>query len=116
MRKESTFTGSNWGLIWRTFAMSYGMLLTLFIASPWLIAWYNKWYYNNTIIDNKQLEFTGSGKDMFFYYTYLLLSIITFGIASIFMMAWLQRKSMAFVHFKEIDDSFNSTNLLSKRV
>ncbi len=53
---------------------------------------------------------------MFFYYTYLLLTIITFGIASIFMMAWLQRKSMAFVHFKEIDDSFNSTNLLSKRV
>ena len=101
MRKQSTFTGSNWGLIWRSIATSYGMILTLFIASPWLMAWYNKWYYSHTIIDNNKLEFTGSGKDMFFYYTYLLLSAITLGLASIFMMAWLQRKTMAFVHFVE---------------
>jgi uncharacterized membrane protein YjgN (DUF898 family) len=99
MRKESTFTGSNWGLIWRSVAMSYGMILTLFIATPWLLAWYYKWYYGHTIIDNTQLEFTGSGKNMFFIYTYLLLTVITFFFASLFMMAWLERKSMAFVHF-----------------
>jgi uncharacterized membrane protein YjgN (DUF898 family) len=104
MRKESTFTGSNWGLIWRSIAMSYGMFLTLFIAAPWLMAWYNKWYYSQTIIDNKQLEFTGSGKNMFFIYTYLLLSIITLGLAGLFMMAWLERRSMAFVHIIESNE------------
>jgi|SRR5690554_6260239 len=101
MRKESTFTGSNWGLIWRSIVMSYGMVFTLLIATPWLMAWYFKWYYSHIIIDNTQLEFTGSGKDMFFYYTYLLLTIITVGIAGIFMMAWLERRTMALVHFVE---------------
>ncbi len=98
MKRESTFTGSNWGLIWRSIVMTYGMAFTLFIATPWLISWYNKWYYENTIIDNNRLMFTGEGRDMFFYYKYFLLALVTLGISSIFMLAWLQRKTMAFVH------------------
>ncbi len=101
MRKESTFTGSNWGIIWRSIAMVFGMYLTLFIGTPWLIAWFSKWHYENTIIDEKQLEFTGEGKDLLFIFIYFLLTIVTFGLAALFMQAWYQRKMMAFVHFKE---------------
>lgn len=98
MKKESTFTGSNWGIIGRLIVMSFGMALTYYIAAPWLLAWYYRWYYENTIIDNKRLEFTGTGKDMLFFYTFLVVTVLTFGIAAFFMMAWLQRKIMSFVH------------------
>ena len=84
MKKESTFTGSNWGIIGRLIVMSFGMALTYCIAAPWLLAWYYRWYYENTIIDNKRLEFTGTGKDMLFfftfYYSFLSFVILTYSI------------------------------------
>lgn len=102
IRKESTFTGSNWGLIWRPIVMSLGISLSLFIATPWLMAWFFNWYFSNMVVDGKQLEFTGTGSDMFFIYLYFLISIVTVGFGAIFMMAWLHRKVMAHVHIKEM--------------
>ena len=45
-----------------------------------------------------RVEFTGTGKDMLFFFTFLVVTVLTFGIAAFFMMAWLQRKIMSFVH------------------
>lgn len=102
-QKESTFLGSNWGLIWRSIIVSFVSTLTLFIAFPWLMAWYYKWYYENIVIDNRYIIFTGKGKNMLFYYVFLLLMFLTLGIASFFMYAWLQRKTLSFVHLVDYD-------------
>lgn len=101
MNKNSTFTGSNWGLIWRTVVLTYGIVLTLFIAAPWLLAWYYKWYAGNMVVDGKKLEFTGTANDLFFIYGFIAITIFTICIGAIFMMAWFHRKIMEHVHFKQ---------------
>ncbi len=102
MEKKSTFTGSNWGLIWRSLLFSLGATFTLFIATPWLLSWYLKWYHSNIVIDGKKVRFDGEGKDLLgTVYIYILLTIVTFGIASIFMMAWLLRRVFPFIHIEE---------------
>lgn len=98
--KESTFTGSNWGMIWRSMLLTLGMAFSLFIATPWLYAWYCDWYYGNMIVDGKGLKFIAKGRDCFFMYIIILVTIVTFGIGSIFMQAWLQRRTMEYVHFR----------------
>ncbi|MGI6787767.1 MAG: hypothetical protein ACOX5X_04420 [Acholeplasmataceae bacterium] len=103
MEKKSTFIGSNWNLIWRTFVLSFGVAITLFIATPWLLSWYLKWYFDQVIVDGKKLRFDGEGKDLMeTVYILILLSIVTFGIATLFMMAWTYRRMMQFVHFEEL--------------
>lgn len=97
--KKSTFTGSNWGLIWRNVVTACGSVYTLGIALPWLLSWYNKWYWSNILIDDQKCAFTGDGSNLLFVWAYIGLAIITLGIAPIFMQAWMMRKYYAFVHF-----------------
>lgn len=99
MERKSTFTGSNWGLIWRSIVMVLGASFTILIASPWLISWFAKWFCENLIVDGKPMRFEAEGRDLMKpIYIFLLLSIVTFGIAPIFMMAWILRQVTPFVH------------------
>lgn len=95
---KSTFTGSNWGILWRSFAMALGMYATLFIATPWLFSWYYNWYYSQFKVDGKQLSYTSKGRDFLFFFWYVLLIIVTLGIASLFMMAYFERRVKKFLH------------------
>ena len=102
--KQSTFKGSNWELVWKSILMSLGTTFSLFIATPWLVAWYSKWYWSNVVIDEQKLKFTGKGDDLFHIYVYIIVSILTVGIGSLFMLAWLERKTIKHIHFCDLDD------------
>ena len=73
-KNKSTFLGSNWGIIWRNVLLGIGVTFSLFIASPWLLSWYYKWYWSNIKIDDKLHKFTGKANDMFFVYIYYLVT------------------------------------------
>ena len=58
---ESKFTGGLWGLIWRRVVYTLLGIITLGIATPWIICKWQRWYAENTYIDGYQLEFDGTG-------------------------------------------------------
>ena len=102
-QKTSTFTGGNWSIIWRSFLLTTGTAFSFFIALPWLLSWFLKWYFDNTSIDGKQMRFDASGSDLIFFLVYLLITIVTFGIGGLFLIAWVNRKTISFIHFNEIE-------------
>jgi len=99
MEKKSTFTGSNFDLIWRSIVVALGMSFTILIATPWLLSWLGKWFFDNVIIDGKKMRFDAEGRDLLKpVYILLLVAIFTLGIGTIFMMAWFLRKVSPFLH------------------
>lgn len=96
---ESTFTGSNLMLLVNNFLVAIGIILTLGIGRPWVLAWYYRWYYGHHVVDGKKLNYTAKGSDFFFVYLIFLVTIVTFGIGTIFMLAYQQRKILAHLHF-----------------
>ena len=96
-KNNSTFTGSNFSLIWRRVILVIGIILTATIATPWILSWYLKWYWGNVVIDGKHQEFNGDGSDLLFIYLYEIICIITLGIAVIFLNSWLKRKLYKYV-------------------
>lgn len=99
MESKSTFTGSNWDLIWRSIVASILVSITFLIATPWVMSWMGKWFFDNVVVDGKKMRFDAEGKDLLKpVYIYLLVSLVTFGIGAIFMMAWFLRKVSPFLH------------------
>ena len=104
-QKTSTFTGGNWSIIWRSFLLTTGTSITLFIALPWLLSWFLKWYFDNTLIDGKQMRFDASGGDLIFFLVYILVTVVTFGFGGLFLIAWVNRKTISFLHFNEDENN-----------
>ena len=70
------------------------IVLTLGIAFPWAVCYRQRWFAEHTYIDGKQLAFTGKAIELFGQYIkWLLLTIITLGIYSL----WLNIKMHAWV-------------------
>ena len=83
---ESKFTGGLLGLIGINILRVLLIAITLGIATPWAISMYHRWEAKHTTIDGKQLEFDGTGGQLFGkYIIWLLLTIITFGIYSFWL-------------------------------
>ena len=100
-QKTSTFTSENWSIIWRSFLLTMGTAFSFFIALPWLLSWFLKWYFDNTSIDGKQMRFDASGSDLIFFLVYILVTVVTFGIGGLYLIAWVNRKTISFLHFNE---------------
>ncbi|MFA6852099.1 MAG: DUF898 family protein [Bacilli bacterium] len=83
---ESKFTGHAFGLLGINILCVLLILITLTLGLPAAIAMKQRWETKNTIIDNNQLEFLGQGINLFGQYIkWLLLSIITIGIYSLWI-------------------------------
>ena len=59
------------------------LIFTLGLAMPWVICMRGRWYFDNMIIDGKQVVFSAKGKKLFWRYIgWSILSVITLGIWS----------------------------------
>lgn len=78
---KSRFEGNILGFIGVNILAAIITLLTLGIATPWAMCIKYRWEIDNTTIDGKRLQFTGTGGDLFVHYIkWWVLTIITFGI------------------------------------
>ena len=91
---ESKFTGGLLGLIGISILQGLIITFTLGIATPWAVCLKESWIAKHTIIDGRQLVFDGTGGQLFGnYIKWFLLTIITFGIYSL----WLSIKMKQWV-------------------
>lgn len=78
---ESRFEGGLLGLIGVNILAWLITAFTLGLATPWAMCIKYRWEAENTVIEGRRLEFTGTGSSLFFnYIKWLVLTIITLGI------------------------------------
>lgn len=78
---KSEFKGRSFGFYFRYFFAFLMTLVTIGLLLPTAIAFVQKWYNQNKVIDGYQMRFTGRGIHLFGnYIKWMLLSIITLGI------------------------------------
>ncbi|MDR3263556.1 MAG: DUF898 family protein [Clostridiales bacterium] len=83
---ESKFDAGLIELIATKIIRSIIVIFTLGLAYPWAVVYYQKWVANHTIIDGQRQVFTGTGGQLFGQYIkWLLLSVVTFGIYSLWL-------------------------------
>lgn len=92
--KNSEFKMSALELFGYWIAVYVGSLLTLGLASPWLMCWKFRAIASATYIDGRQLRFDGKGGELFVnWIKWMLFTIFTLGIYGIWasrnMMAWI---------------------------
>ena len=57
------------------------VIVTLYIAAPWIYCWRIKWFQSNLYIDNRRLHFRGTGAQVFGLFIIILFaSIFTLGL------------------------------------
>ena len=83
---ESKFDGGLLGLIGVNLLTCLVSLITLTIAVPRMVCYKERWISRHTVIDGRRLTFDGSGIQLFGnYIKWLLLTIITIGIYSLWL-------------------------------
>ena len=96
---ESKFTGGLLGLIGVSLAVTFGSIFTLFIAYPWLFCFKQRWYAKHTYYDGVQMQFDGKGGQLIGnYLKWILLSIITIGIYSLWFSINLHKWNVKHTH------------------
>ena len=89
---ESKFTGGLLGLIGISLLQGLIIAFTLGIAAPWAVCLYQNWLADHTIIDGHQVKFDGTGGQLFGnYIKWLLLSLVTCGIYSLWLSINMQK-------------------------
>lgn len=100
--ESSFFDGGLFGYIVRVL---FGALITAFtlgLAYPWAAVMIYRWEIENTVIDGKRMEFSGTGLGLFGQWIkWWFLTIITFGIYGF----W--------VHIKLLDWKARHTSLIN---
>lgn len=88
----SKFDGTVWQYIGYTLLMGFLSMITLGLATPWLIAMFWKWEVGHTVVNGRRLEFSGGGGGLFLtWLKILVLTIITLGIYSFWGYLEIQR-------------------------
>jgi len=83
---ESKFDAGLIELIATKIIRSIIVIFILGLAYPWAVVYYQKWVANHTIIDGQRQVFKGTGGQLFGQYIkWLLLSVVTFGIYSLWL-------------------------------
>ena len=83
MEKESKFTGNVFMFIWVNLVHLASIVFTAGLAMPWGLTYKERWMAKHTIIDNKQLEFYGSGTKLFIKkLAFSIIAAFLFGIAA----------------------------------
>lgn len=72
---------------------------TLGICVPWSVCYGERWIAKHTIIDGKQLVFDGTGGQLFLQYLkWVLLTIVTLGIYSLWLGIKMKKWVVAHTH------------------
>jgi hypothetical protein len=100
--KESTFTGSAWGLFaWSLLGIITAYLsIILFFLYPIYFTQYCKWYYSKWVIDGKRLVFNYN-KPYWGYIKWVLFIIITLGFGTYYALKRILQWQMSHVHFED---------------
>lgn len=107
--EKTEFVGSAFKLFLISLATVLVSILTLGLASPYMICVLNRWTARNTILLGKRLVFTGKALSLLGKYMLgILLTVITVGIYSF----WFERSLIAWrvsnTHFVEQEQSETS--------
>lgn len=72
--------------------ISYLLIAVSFgLAFPWVVVNVQKWKAKNTLIEGRQIEFVGSGGELFGkFIIWYFLTLITFGIYTLWMTVKMQ--------------------------
>lgn len=102
VRTDSYFDGSLIELIgWRL--LSYLIsIATLGIATPWGTCMLYAYKVNHTVYNGKRLKFEGNGGDLFInIFKWILLSIITLGVYTLFIPIKKTKWVISHIHFED---------------
>ncbi len=99
---ESKFTGGLLGLIGISILQGVICAFTLGIGIPWAVCIKQSWIAKHTIIEGKQLTFDGNGAQLFGnYIKWLVVTVITFGIYSFWIVIKIKAWTVSHTHFVE---------------
>jgi len=102
---ESKFTARLIALIGINLLTALVSTITLSLAYPAMHCTKERWIARNTYIDGKQLAFDGTGAQLFgTYLKWVLLTIVTIGIYSLWIPIKLQQWTTKHTHFAVVDE------------
>ena len=108
-KPQSEFTGGCLAYFFRRLAVEIVSSLTLSLLTPFMICWLQRWVASHTYINGRQQVFDGKGMELFGkYILWLLLTIVTFGIYSIWVAVKMKKWLTSHTHFVDgaaTDDS-----------
>lgn len=94
--ERSYFDGGYLAYIGCCFLVGFVSLITLGIAFPWMLCWFQRWNAKHTVVCGKRMYFDGKGLQLIGkFLLWGLLSLVTFGIygfwMSIAMKKWIAK-------------------------
>lgn len=99
----SVFTGGFFASLGITLVTWLVSTITLGIATPWLTCWKESWYAENTFIDGKQMQFDGTGGQLFgSWIKWWLLSVVTLGIFALWIPIKYEQWRVKHIHFVDV--------------
>ena len=98
--QSSAFCGVTMDYIRVVILQTILLIVTLGLAMPWVICMWGKWFFDNMVIDGKQVVFEGRGKKLFWYYLgWCILSIITLGVWGYWMAVRILKWEAEYTRF-----------------
>lgn len=97
---KSGFTATVFELFAEKLLLLWVSLVTLGIAYPWLKCHYEGFIASKTYVKGHRLSFDGKGKDLAKkYFLWMLLSVVTFGVYSIFVADKMHKWVIEHTHY-----------------
>lgn len=97
---KSEFTGGAFGLFFVKLFVGFASSVTLGLALPAMICFYNKWIASHTVINGRKMYFDGKGIQLFGKYVlWTFLSIITIGIYSFWYAVNMKKWITSHTHY-----------------
>lgn len=99
-RPQSQFTGGAFAYFFRNLAVGLVSSLTLGLLLPAMLCWQQRWVARHTFINGRQQSFDGKGIQLFGkYLLWLLLTIVTLGIFSLWLPVKIKKWTTKHTHF-----------------
>ncbi len=102
--EASRFTGSVWGWFGVRIVFMLGMMFSFGVAFPWLVCYRERYIASRTRINGRRIYFDGTGVQLIGkYIQWLLLSIITLGIYSLWLRLKIKKWVLSHTHFEGVE-------------
>ena len=101
-RPQSTFTGGAFSYFFRNLAAAFVTSITFGLLYPVMYCWIQRWVASHTYYNGRQLVFDGKGGQLFGkYIVWLLLTIVTLGIYSLWVPVKMEKWRVSHLHFAD---------------
>ena len=101
MNSNSRFDAGLLEVLVESIVVALIIVFTVGLGTPWAICHHEKWLASKTTLDGKQLEFTGTGTELFGQYLiWLILTFLTVGIYGLWVNLNLKKWIIARTHLK----------------